>query len=156
MNMKKHKKYLSKKICSIPTEYNGIQFRSRLEAKWATFFDLLNWSWEYEPVDFSGWIPDFLITSSDKRLFIEVKPFFKEEETNQDILNTWHKICKRTNDAICLCGVSPIYTYPYLSSYGKGRPIALGYGRDRVTNELIQMIVDARKIFRMSLNFYIV
>ena len=33
----------------IPTLYNGIQFRSRLEAKWAAFFDLLGWEYEYEP-----------------------------------------------------------------------------------------------------------
>jgi hypothetical protein len=32
----------------IPTMYKGIQFRSRLEARWAVFFDTLGIEWEYE------------------------------------------------------------------------------------------------------------
>ena len=34
---------------AIPTEYKGVKFRSRLEAKWAIFFDTLGIEWEYEP-----------------------------------------------------------------------------------------------------------
>ena len=45
-------------IASIPTVYRGIQFRSRLEAKWAAFFDTCEWPWLYEPKDFNGWIPE--------------------------------------------------------------------------------------------------
>ena len=60
-------------IKAIPTEYNDVQFRSRLEAKWAAFFDLLEWEWEYEPCDFDGWIPDFLL-KLDSPIFVEVKP----------------------------------------------------------------------------------
>ncbi|MEA2669684.1 MAG: hypothetical protein QOJ33_2618, partial [Chloroflexota bacterium] len=30
---------------AIPTTYDGVNFRSRLEAKWAAFFDLLGWRW---------------------------------------------------------------------------------------------------------------
>ncbi len=39
--------------------YAGVQFRSRLEARWAAMFDLLGWPWEYEPVDLDGYIPDY-------------------------------------------------------------------------------------------------
>lgn len=60
-------------IRSIPTGYKGIRFRSRLEAKWAAFFDLLEWEWEYEPVDFNGWIPDFALYGADI-IYVEVKP----------------------------------------------------------------------------------
>lgn len=49
---------------SIPTTYRGIRFRSRLEAKYACLFDLLGWSWEYEPLDLNGWIPDFVLRSA--------------------------------------------------------------------------------------------
>lgn len=49
------------KIASIPTIYAGVQFRSRLEARWAAFFDLVGLRWEYEPFDLAGWIPDFKI-----------------------------------------------------------------------------------------------
>lgn len=60
-------------IHSIPTMYRGVQFRSRLEARWAAFFDQLQWKWEYEPCDFKGWIPDFLLHGA-MRVFVEVKP----------------------------------------------------------------------------------
>lgn len=57
----------------IPTVYKGRQYRSRLEARWAAFFDLLKWPYEYEPFDLDGWIPDFLI-KGETRLLVEVKP----------------------------------------------------------------------------------
>lgn len=63
------------KIAAIPTKYAGVQFRSRLEARWAAFFDLLKWDWEYEPIDLDGYIPDFIISNHGTgRLFVEVKP----------------------------------------------------------------------------------
>ena len=60
-------------IKAIPTKYKGIQFRSRLEAKWAAFFDLMNWKWQYEPRDFNGWIPDFAVYGKHL-VYVEVKP----------------------------------------------------------------------------------
>ena len=75
-------------IKSRPTTYNGCLFRSRLEAKWAAFFDLVRIKWEYEPYDFTNWVPDFFLTLpcpyndcsfSDNphahTLLAEVKPF---------------------------------------------------------------------------------
>jgi len=50
-----------------------IKFRSRLEARWASFFDELGWKWEYEPIDLNGYIPDFLINFGDKQVLVEVK-----------------------------------------------------------------------------------
>lgn len=58
---------------AIETRYQGYRFRSRLEARWAAFFDQLGWRWEYEPYDENGWIPDFLILGV-KPLLVEVKP----------------------------------------------------------------------------------
>jgi hypothetical protein len=62
-----------------PTFYNGVQFRSRLEAKWAAYFDLEGWKWWYEPIDLGNWSPDFLIKlePSDDGCYIEVKPIRK-------------------------------------------------------------------------------
>ena len=69
----------------IPTTYSNYRFRSRLEAKWACFFDLIGWKWEYEPVDFSGWIPDFAIYG-EKIIYVEVKPVVKfPEEVSRKI-----------------------------------------------------------------------
>lgn len=64
----------SAKTAAIPTVYNGIQMRSRLEAKWACFFDSLGWHWQYEAIDLAGWIPDFLLFSEEKTVLVEVKP----------------------------------------------------------------------------------
>lgn len=36
-------------IKAIETSYAGCRFRSRLEARWAVFFDRMGVSWEYEP-----------------------------------------------------------------------------------------------------------
>jgi hypothetical protein len=39
-------------IKAIETKYAGIRFRSRLEARWAVFFDALDIEWVYEPEGF--------------------------------------------------------------------------------------------------------
>lgn len=39
-------------IKAIETVYRGYRFRSRLEARWAVFFDALGLEWEYEPEGF--------------------------------------------------------------------------------------------------------
>lgn len=84
--------YNGKKIPSIPTEYHGIIFRSKLEAKWTVDFDLLGISWRYEPEGFQVgnkilYEPDFLIQNvhfdgrpETKDLFVEVKGEFTEED----------------------------------------------------------------------------
>jgi hypothetical protein len=61
-------------IKAIPTTYNGINFRSRLEAKWAAFFDNIDWPYEYEPIDLDGYIPDFIIKGSRSQVLVEIKP----------------------------------------------------------------------------------
>lgn len=60
-------------MSAIPTTFAGRRYRSRLEARWAAFFTLLEWPFEYEPVDFNGWIPDFVLMGA-RRVFVEVKP----------------------------------------------------------------------------------
>jgi hypothetical protein len=66
-----------------PTMYSGVQFRSRLEARYAAFFDLALWDWEYEPIDLPGWSPDFRVEfpcghsecSNTHVLLVEIKPY---------------------------------------------------------------------------------
>ena len=70
----------------IPSKYRGTTFRSRLEARWAIFFDLLELKWLYEPEGyFLGeegkndpklcYLPDFLLRSPQgKDIWIEIKP----------------------------------------------------------------------------------
>jgi hypothetical protein len=62
----------------IPTRYKGYHFRSRLEARWAIFFDHLRLDWEFEPqgyvVEGTPYLPDFkLILPGDRLAFAEVK-----------------------------------------------------------------------------------
>lgn len=63
-------------IKAIETEYNGYRFRSRLEARWALFFDLLGIEYEYEPegLELSNgkrYLPDFYLPYF--KCFFEVK-----------------------------------------------------------------------------------
>lgn len=68
---------------AIETAYRAYQFRSRLEAKYAVFFDLCQWSWSYEPPEFNGWIPDFAI--GQRPTLVEVKPFFRWEQWSEQV-----------------------------------------------------------------------
>lgn len=73
-------------IANIETLYVGTKFRSRLEARWAVFFDTLKIKWHYEVEGFrlslrDGqepilYLPDFYIPSQEKfpkSLWVEVK-----------------------------------------------------------------------------------
>ena len=66
----------------INTYYKGYRFCSRLEARWAVFFDACGVEWEYEPEGFDlgnglYYLPDFLLHGVDGRadgdLYVEVK-----------------------------------------------------------------------------------
>ncbi len=74
---------------AIETRYSGYRFRSRLEARWAVFFDSLNLKWEYEPEGFElgegkRYLPDFFIRfepghnagsrHADAGYWLEIKP----------------------------------------------------------------------------------
>lgn len=53
-------------IKPIETLYKGCRFRSRLEARWAVFFDSIGIEWEYEPEGFKlpngeNYLPDFYL-----------------------------------------------------------------------------------------------
>lgn len=63
------------KIKAIPTIYKEILYRSRLEARWAVFFDLMEWEFTYEPEDLEKWSPDFTIrTTAGNDFLVEIKP----------------------------------------------------------------------------------
>lgn len=68
---------------AIPTTYRGTPFRSRLEAQWAEFFDLLGVARQYEPEGYTNgkthYLPDFWLPPVHHRgkpsgVFFEVKP----------------------------------------------------------------------------------
>jgi hypothetical protein len=70
-------------IRAIETEYAGYRFRSRLEARWAVFFTLAGYRWEYEPEGFElpggmRYLPDFRVRCGppgmERVVWYEVKP----------------------------------------------------------------------------------
>lgn len=72
-------------IKPIETFYNGYRFRSRLEARWAVFFDALGIKYEYEREGYdlgeAGWyLPDFWLPIvceppyPGSGYFVEIKP----------------------------------------------------------------------------------
>ena len=67
---------------AIETIYRGVRFRSRLEARWAVFFDACGIEWEYEPEGYDlgdgvWYLPDFRLHGVAGRggsvLYVEVK-----------------------------------------------------------------------------------
>ena len=76
----------------IQTFYKGYRFRSRLEARWAVFFDACGVKWEYEPEGFDlgnglYYLPDFLLHGLVGRvegdLWVEVKGQMSEESARK-------------------------------------------------------------------------
>lgn len=80
-------------IKPIETIYKGYRFRSRLEARWAVFFDACGVEWEYEPEGFDlgdgiCYLPDFLLHGVKAKgfsgnLYVEVKGCFTAEDRNK-------------------------------------------------------------------------
>lgn len=68
---------------AIETRYKGYRFRSRLEARWAVFFDALKIKWEYEIEGFdlgvAGlYLPDFWL--KEHGVWIEIKGKYPNTE----------------------------------------------------------------------------
>lgn len=73
-------------IKPIETVYNGYRFRSRLEARWAVFFDALGIKYEYEPEGFrfpdgSCYLPDFYLP--ELNTFFEVKGIMNDADMHK-------------------------------------------------------------------------
>lgn len=100
-------------IKAIPTRYKGYHFRSRLEARWAVFFDALGIKWEYEPEGFElpngeRYLPDFLL---DGCLYAEVK-------ANAGDIGQFGKarvFAQCGEKIVCLGGMPDALAYPVLS-----------------------------------------
>lgn len=106
-------------IKAIETQYKGYRFRSRLEARWAVFFDACGYNWEYEPqgFDLGGgvyYLPDFKLygmdDNGDENLFwIEVKPagvaISAEDQKKIDLFSEdCRELCRGYGDFIVLDG----------------------------------------------------
>lgn len=98
----------------IPTTYQGVQFRSRTEARWAAFFDAIKLPWQYEPEGFERdgmrylpdfWLPRILNRGRDQGgCFFEVKP----AAPTADELTKARMIAYGTGKFVVLAASSPI------------------------------------------------
>ena len=96
-------------IKAIPTTYAGVNFRSRLEARWAAFFDLVGWKWDYEPFDLDKWTPDFLIRTTCCEVLVEVKPVDARERIRDFSRSVFAKAFRWRNfHQVLLLGKEPI------------------------------------------------
>lgn len=90
-------------IKPIETSYKGCLFRSRLEARWAVFFDAIGTKWEYEKEGFElgngeRYLPDFWLPDIGTGIWFEVKgepPTLKE-------INKLVKLCEGTDNFGCI------------------------------------------------------
>ena len=77
------------------TDYKGVYFRSRLEARWCQFFEYLGVSFEYEPeakqTSLGQYVPDFYFKSL--RTWVEIKGKRATKEEIKKIKD----VCIKTN-----------------------------------------------------------
>ena len=118
----------------IPTLYRGIQYRSRLEARWAAFFEGLGWQTTYEPFDGDGYIPDFLVHTTEPFL-TEIKP----ATTEADYRTRWPKINDGLIDhwpsGVFVGGVTPLPTCFWQCQCPEIHPIVAGAMSQRKKTE---------------------
>jgi hypothetical protein len=91
---------------AIETHYRGYRFRSRLESRWAVFFDSLGIRWEYEiegfDLDGTRYLPDFWLP--EQKYWIEIKG---HEPTEMDNEKCWKLAEKDQENTVFLFGNIP-------------------------------------------------
>jgi hypothetical protein len=113
---------------AIQTIYKGRRFRSRLEARWAIFFDSINIGWEYETEGFelgdTKYLTDFRLQSFGANkvdLYIEIKP----NKPSIEEIEKCFKVAAGTSTSVALiCGTPGI---PEFSTLGEDWNLKNGY-----------------------------
>lgn len=95
-------------IKAIETRYQGYRFRSRLEARWAVFFDTLGIRYEYEPEGFDlgdagRYLPDFWLP--EHKAWFEIKG----TEPNQGELRKADALFEQSGDPVFIAIGEPGY-----------------------------------------------
>lgn len=96
---------------AITTMYAGIEYRSRLEARYAAFFTGLGWTFTYEPFDADGYIPDFLIHGK-RPLLVEVKPAVTMLEYEAPIEKMTNGLTRHWKHDLLVVGATPTPDLP--------------------------------------------
>ena len=130
-------------IKAIETIYKGYRFRSRLEARWAVFFDVLGVQWEYEKEGYDlgkfGWyLPDFWLPT--QQYWCEIKPnhlyargtYHFDSIEDQIIYNKCGALHEMTGHKVCLLTgeLKPFETYYNEKNLGEMPPYLVFSGYD--------------------------
>lgn len=139
-------------IKAIETHYEGCRFRSRLEARWAVFFNALGLTWSYEPQGFElgagSYLPDFHIATWSA--YIEIKPTLDAAEPDYP---KYRELAASQGCAVLLLvgepgpGVHEVVAFdplPHHSSSG-GEQAGLAFGRCNAC-ESIQLAESASSL----------
>lgn len=126
-------------IKAIETTYKGYRFRSRLEARYACFFDVNRMEWEYEKEGYSlpcgAYLPDFWFP--EERMWAEVKPeAFSPSEITKAIQLAWS-----TNFPVLMLDGTPA-----AKSYCRLRPPEYGHGGYMAMVDIIDIREDGISI----------
>jgi hypothetical protein len=104
------------RIKPIETHYKGYRFRSRLEARWAVYFDALGleYSYEHEGYDLGGirYLPDFWLPQV--QMWAEVKP---KELTPKEFRMVDRLVIKSMHPCLLLVGPPAVTTYDCLDYF---------------------------------------
>lgn len=102
-----------RQIAPLATRYNGVLFKSMLEARWAMYFDLVRVEWRYEDEGYrlpSGpYLPDFWLP--DLEMHAEVKP---DKGFSLQELTKCHDLFEMTGNAVLLLDGLPRADHFYL------------------------------------------
>lgn len=105
-----------KPIKAIDTFYKDYYFRSRLEARYAVFFDALGieWFYEYEGYDLGGiwYLPDFWLPTFNGGMWAEVKP---KKFTNDELIKAVKLVEQTNGQLMCCIGMPDFKVIEYLS-----------------------------------------
>lgn len=139
-------------IKPIETYYNGYKFRSRLEARWAVFFDACGISYQYEPEgitlsDGTWYLPDFYLPQIHCYFEVKRAGIEKTAECKEAIkkisdgarVDSWAGIIAfgdpLDNKMILFC-------QDYTESSGGPSDYAVAFGKDQNTGEIVLLADD--------------
>lgn len=107
-------------IKAIETRYKGYRFRSRLEARWAVFFDSLGIDWEFEKQGYhlpslGCYLPDFWLPAS--ATWVEIKGALPQNcwDTTEEESKLYELTALTSHRAFLFYGLPDLDSTPFAS-----------------------------------------
>lgn len=152
-------------IQAIDTIYNGYKFRSRLEARWALFFDALNIPYQYEVqgYDINGiwYLPDFWMP--EWNCWLEIKPTIPNlRDLDKEEYLKCSNLAKEKNGVVLLIGGDPwakelekvcnYFNFDYKVAIFSSKPIT--NKKNRKEENFIGLKIKLNESSKLSKSFY--